>query len=176
MELEELPSEVAAALRASDRTLATAESCTGGAVAAAITAVAGSSDYFPGGIVSYSNTVKEELLGVSRAILETVGPVSVECAVAMATGARERLRTDLGLSTTGIAGPGGAEEGKPVGLVYIAVAGPAKVVHERHEFNGDRAKVIVDATRAALRLLLAATRTSEVGDGPASSRARSRLA
>lgn len=142
------------ALRASGSTLATAESCTGGAVAAALTAIAGSSDYFPGGIVSYSNAVKEELLGVPGAILESVGPVSPQCAEAMAAGARARVSADFGLATTGIAGPSGAEEGKPVGLVYIAVAGPGGVAHERHLFGGNRAAVIDASTKAALRYVL----------------------
>lgn len=155
MEVAELAVLVGAALRESGRTLATAESCTGGAVAASLTAIAGSSDYFPGGIVSYSNAVKERLLGVPKAILDSVGPVSPECAEAMAKGARVRIDTDFGLSTTGIAGPGGAEEGKEVGLVYIAIAGPGGVTHERHQYRGRRAEVIDAATKAALRYALA---------------------
>lgn len=155
MGLVELSEQVGTALRSSRSKLATAESCTGGAIAAALTAIAGSSDYFPGGIVSYSNAVKEQLLGVPGAILASVGPVSPECAEAMAEGARARVGAEYGLATTGIAGPGGAEEGKPVGLVYIAVAGPTGVIHERHLFKGTRAAVIDASAEAALRLALA---------------------
>ena len=141
-------------LRACGLTLATAESCTGGALAAALTAVAGSSDYFPGGVVSYSRDAKRELLGVPATLLESAGPVSEECALAMARGARRALAADLALATTGIAGPGGAEPGKPVGLVYIALANATEVECHRFVFIGDRAAVIEAATRQALTVAL----------------------
>lgn len=136
--------------------MATAESCTGGNVAAALTSVAGSSDYVQGGIVSYSNEAKASLLGVSRETLATRGAVSAKkCAREMAAGARRVFGTDLAVATTGIAGPGGATARKPVGLVYIAVAGPDDVAATRHHFPGDRAAVTQAATHQALTLLLA---------------------
>ena len=110
--------------------LATAESCTGGSVAARITALAGASDYFAGGIVAYANEAKAHLLGVSQETLATRGAVSAECAREMAEGARRAFGTDFAVATTGIAGPGGATARKPVGLVYIALAGPEGVVAE----------------------------------------------
>ena len=118
----ELARALGTTLRARGLTIATAESCTGGALAAAITAIPGASDYYPGGIVSYSAAVKAALLGVSQAIIDGEGVVSEACALAMARGARQVCGSDLALATTGIAGPGGAEPGKPVGLVYIALA------------------------------------------------------
>lgn len=135
-------------------TVATAESCTGGNVAARLTALAGASDYVLGGIVSYSNDAKAKLLGVSRDILATRGAVSAECARAMAEGARQAFGAGYGISTTGIAGPGGATARKPVGLVYIALATPHGVQSEQFHFPGDRATVIAAATEAALLMLL----------------------
>lgn len=136
-------------------TVATAESCTGGGVAAALTSLAGSSDYVMGGIVSYSNAAKASLLGVPQEILDTRGAVSPECARAMAEGARRALGTDLAVSTTGIAGPGGGTARKPVGLVYIAVADHNGATAVEHHFAGDRAAVTSAATDAALAMLLA---------------------
>jgi PncC family amidohydrolase len=135
-------------------TVATAESCTGGGVAAALTSLAGSSDYVMGGIVSYSNAAKANLLGVPQEILETRGAVSPECARAMAEGARRALGTDLAVSTTGIAGPGGGTARKPVGLVYIAVADHDGAAAVEHHFTGDRAAVTSAACVAALTMLL----------------------
>lgn len=134
--------------------LATAESCTGGSVAARITSVAGASDYFLGGIVAYSNDAKVKLLGVSLETLATRGAVSAECAREMAEGARRALGADLAVSTTGIAGPGGATARKPVGLVYIALAGPDGVRAEEFHFPGGRAVITDAATEAALLMLL----------------------
>lgn len=135
-------------------TLATAESCTGGNVAARLTSVAGSSAYMLGGIVAYSNGAKATLLGVPNEVLESVGAVSDECARAMAEGARRAFAATIAVSTTGIAGPGGATVRKPIGLVYIAVAGPEGTVSEDHHFDGDRPAVTAAATDAALRLLV----------------------
>ena len=137
-------------------TIGTAESCTGGNVAHRITRIAGSSAYFLGGIVSYSNPVKVSLLGVPQAVLENPGAVSEPCARAMAEGARRELRTTLAVATTGIAGPGGATEFKPVGLVYIALAGDGDTVVEEHHFTGDRDAVIEASTIRALELLVGA--------------------
>jgi PncC family amidohydrolase len=135
-------------------TIAAAESCSGGEVAHRITSVAGSSNYFLGSIVSYSNESKIGLLGVPREIIETRGAVSEECARAMAEGARRVFGADVAVSTTGIAGPGGATARKPVGLVYTAVAAEAGVTCEEHHFSGDRTAVIDAAASAALRSLL----------------------
>jgi PncC family amidohydrolase len=134
--------------------LATAESCTGGGVAARITSVAGASDYFLGGIVAYANDAKMKLLGVSPDTLATRGAVSAECAREMADGARRALGADLAVSTTGIAGPGGATARKPVGLVYIALAGPDGVQAEEFHFPGGRAVITDAATEAAMLMLL----------------------
>jgi len=135
-------------------TVGTAESCTGGNVAHLITRIAGSSAYFLGGIVSYSNPVKVALLGVPEDVLENPGAVSDPCARAMAEGARRALGTTLAVSTTGIAGPSGATEFKPVGLVYIALAEPGGTVVEEHHFPGDREVVIEASTNRALELLV----------------------
>lgn len=135
-------------------TIGTAESCTGGNVAHRITTVAGSSAYFLGGIVSYANSVKHGVLGVSEDVLRNPGAVSEPCAWAMAEGARRVLGSTLAVATTGIAGPGGATAFKPVGLVYIAIAAegmPTRV--EEHRFAGDRAAVIAASTARALVLL-----------------------
>jgi len=137
--------------------LATAESCTGGAIAAALTDVAGSSDVFERGFVVYSNEAKTELLGVPAALIAKHGAVSAEVASAMAEGALARSPADVVVSVTGIAGPGGGTPAKPVGLVYIGCAGRAGAVSvERHVFAGDRAAVRAATVKRALELLLAA--------------------
>jgi nicotinamide-nucleotide amidase len=137
----------------------TAESCTGGLVAAALTAIAGSSDVVERGFVTYSNKAKTELLGVPPATLAAYGAVSAETAAAMARGAIGRAPADLAISVTGIAGPGGATATKPVGLVFLGLArGDGRSRSERHVFAGDRAAVRDAALRAALELLAAAAR------------------
>ncbi len=135
-------------------TVAAAESLTGGNVAARITSISGSSSYFLGSIVAYSNEAKASLLGVSRETLETRGAVSAECAREMAEGARRAFNADLAVATTGIAGPGGATERKVVGLVYVGLAGPQDVTCEEFHFPGGRAVVTDAATEAALLMLL----------------------
>src|SRR3954467_722145 len=135
-------------------TIATAESCTGGNVAGRLTSIAGSSDYFLGGIVAYSNQAKASLLGVSEETLATRGAVSAECAREMAEGARRAFGANLAVATTGIAGPGGAPERKPVGLVYIGLAGPDGVTTDEFRFPGGRAVVTDASTQAALLMLL----------------------
>ena len=155
-ERAELPAEVKLGEELARRglTLATAESCTGGLVAHRITGIAGSSAYFLGGVVSYSNELKAALLGVPEQILRERGAVSRECAQAMAEGVRSRTGATMSLATTGIAGPGGATPTKPVGLVYIACSGPwGTVVHE-HRFAGDRHANIRASAQAALDLAL----------------------
>jgi nicotinamide-nucleotide amidase len=136
-------------------TLATAESCTGGLVAGAITAIPGSSGALLGGIVSYAIPVKAAVLGVGTDILDApgVGAVSSECAAAMCEGARRVICSDLAVSVTGIAGPGGAEPGKPVGTVWFGVTGPSGTRTERQLFSGGRDEVRQKAVRRAIRLL-----------------------
>lgn len=134
-------------------TLATAESCTGGLVAARLTSVAGSSDVFRGGVVAYSNDLKERELGVPARLLEEHGAVSAEAARAMAEGARERLGADVAVAVTGVAGPGGGSEEKPVGLVYLHAAGPSGGDARKLDLPGDREMVRGRATAAALHLV-----------------------
>lgn len=145
--------EVGELLRKKGLTLGVAESCTGGLLGMRITEVPGSSDYFRGGIIAYSNQVKREVLGVPGEILEEKGAVSPECARAMAEGARRVCRADLALAITGIAGPSGGTPDKPVGLVYIALASPEGVAVERHEFRGSRQGIRWSSSEAALALL-----------------------
>jgi nicotinamide-nucleotide amidase len=133
--------------------LATAESCTGGMVAAELTAVAGSSDVFAGGVAAYSNRVKHDLLGVGDDLLDTYGAVSVEVARAMAVGARERLGVDVAVAVTGVAGPGGGTPEKPVGLVHIHVSSAAGESARTMQWGGSRSDVRLRATAAALHLL-----------------------
>ena len=142
------------ALRARGWTLAAAESCTGGLIAAACTAVAGSSDWFERGFVTYSNAAKTELLGVPAALIDAHGAVSAEVARAMAEGALAHSRADLAVATTGIAGPGGATPGKPVGTVWLALARRGEAAHaERLQLDGDRAAVRAQTVRLALERL-----------------------
>ena len=140
-------------LKAQGLTCATAESCTGGGVGAAITSVPGSSDVFLGGVISYANAVKEGVLGVSPETLATVGAVSSETAAQMADGVRRLLKADLAVSVTGIAGPGGGSAGKPVGLVWFGLASKDGVRTERAIFTGDRAAVRAQAVTHALGML-----------------------
>lgn len=139
-----------------DQTLATAESCSGGLIAHRITNIAGSSRYFQGGLVTYSNEAKMALLGVRGETLEAVGAVSEAVAVEMAEGARSRLQAHWGIGVTGIAGPGGGTADKPVGLVYIAVAGPNGTTATRNQFEGDRVAVKEQTAGRALQLLMKA--------------------
>lgn len=134
-------------------TIATAESITAGAVAARLAKPAGASAYLQGGIVSYAYEVKENILGVSRAVLDNPGAVSDECARRMAMGANQVLGSTIAVSTTGIAGPGGATTRKPVGLVYIAIAGPDGTHCEEHVFPGDRENITQAATQRAVEML-----------------------
>jgi nicotinamide-nucleotide amidase len=141
------------ALQSRGETLAVAESCTGGRIAAALTSVPGSSKSFTGGVVAYDNAVKIESLGVDRALIERVGAVSEEVAIAMARGARQRLSADVALSTTGIAGPDGGSPEKPVGLVWFAIDDAAGAGAWRMLFRGDRAAVQSRATTAGLGMI-----------------------
>ncbi|MBN1426713.1 CinA family nicotinamide mononucleotide deamidase-related protein [Candidatus Fermentibacteria bacterium] len=149
-ELEEV---VGALLTARGNSLVTAESCTGGLVAQLLTSIPGSSRYVLGGVVAYSNGLKERLLGVPGDMLRRHGAVSAEVASAMAEGARERLGGDWAISVTGIAGPDGGTEDKPVGLVLHGLAGPGGVDVARHVLGGDRAAVRMASARLALDFL-----------------------
>ncbi|MCC6697874.1 MAG: CinA family protein [Candidatus Hydrogenedentes bacterium] len=141
-------------LAASGRTLATAESCSGGLLAHRITNVPGSSAYFLGGVITYSNEAKVDLLGVSMEVLDREGAVSETVARQMAQGVRERFDVDWGVGVTGIAGPGGGSPEKPVGLVYIAVAGNRQTCVTRNLFEGSRESIKEQTAEQALRLLL----------------------
>jgi PncC family amidohydrolase len=150
----DLSRKIGEELKGEGLTIATAESCTGGSVAAALTAIAGCSAYFHGGAVTYSAASKAAILGVPQAIIDGEGVVSAPCALAMAQGARRVFGTNLAIATTGIAGPGGAEPGKPVGLVYIAVAWDDGAHIHHAVYPGDRAAVIAAAARDGLALAL----------------------
>jgi nicotinamide-nucleotide amidase len=136
-----LEAVVGAGLRARNRTLATAESCTGGLLAERVTSVSGSSDYYWGGVVSYANEAKVRELGVKRETLRRFGAVSGKTAREMAAGLRRRAKTEYALSVTGIAGPGGGSAEKPVGLVFIGMAGPEGIFVVKKTFLGDRSFV-----------------------------------
>jgi nicotinamide-nucleotide amidase len=149
---EELPLEeiVGEMLRESGLTLAVAESCTGGLIGHRVTSVAGSSDYFQGGVVSYSNEAKMDLLQVPPETLAEHGAVSSETARDMALGVREAFHADLGLSVTGIAGPSGGSEAKPVGTVYIGLAAPDEVEVWHYLFHGNREAIKILSAQTAL--------------------------
>lgn len=152
---EALARQAVAALATAGATLATAESLTGGMLGEMITSVSGSSTVYRGGVISYCNAVKATCLGVSQWDLDTLGAVSAPVAEQMAQGARQRLSADYALSTTGIAGPNSDETGKPVGLVYIACAGPQGCRVQELHLAGDRAAIRQATCRAALELLKA---------------------
>ena len=148
--------QLATALLARRQTLATAESCTGGLVGAALTGLPGSSAWYLGGVVAYANELKIRLLGVPAESLAAHGAVSLETARAMAAGARAATGADFAVAITGIAGPSGGTPEKPVGLVFIGVAAPHGTATFKHHFSGSRAEIRQAATEAALRHLLEA--------------------
>ena len=134
--------------------MATAVSCTGGGIGAALTAVPGSSAIFKGGIISYCDEIKQSLLGVDKALLSSVGAVSAPVAEAMARGAREALCTDIAVSVTGLAGPGADAFGNPVGTVFVGYADEKIQCSEHHLFSGTRDQIRQKAMEAALLLIL----------------------
>lgn len=145
-------SEVITRLRG--KTLATAESCTGGGIGEALTAVSGASAVYKGGVISYCNEIKHELLGVPTELLESKGAVSAPVAEAMALGARNALNAHIAVSVTGLAGPGGDEFGNPVGTVFIGYS-DEKVTFARHFlFSGNREEIRAQAVTQALQLIL----------------------
>jgi nicotinamide-nucleotide amidase len=137
----------------SGKTLALAESCTGGSIAQFITSNSGSSAYFKGGVVAYSNEIKNKLLNVPSELIEAFGAVSKEVAEAMAVGAQKALNADYAVATTGIAGPEGGSLEKPVGTVWIAVAGPSTLISKMYNFKHNRERNIIRTTHTALNLL-----------------------
>jgi nicotinamide-nucleotide amidase len=149
---------LADALRARGWHMATAESCTGGLIAAACTALAGSSDWFDRGFVTYSNEAKTDMLGVDAALVQRVGAVSEEVARAMVAGALAHSRADVAVAVTGIAGPGGAVPGKPVGTVWLAWGTSQGVQALRLQLPGDRHAVRAATVVAALQRVLEAAR------------------
>jgi len=153
----DLASEVLDRCRARGLKLATAESCTGGLIAAVLTDIAGSSDVFDRGFVTYADAAKVKVLGVPEALIVAHGAVSEPVARAMAEGTLSTAAADVTVAVTGIAGPGGGTAAKPVGLVHLAAArAGGATVHERREFDGDRKAVRAAAVEAALTLLLSA--------------------
>ena len=147
-----LSCKVIAALKG--KTLATAESCTGGGIGAALTAVPGSSSVYKGGVISYTNQVKEEVLGVSREVLQRYGAVSLPVAGEMVTGVRKLLKADVAVSVTGLAGPGGEDFGNPVGTVYIGYEDHRRAMVKKYLFSGIRDQVRDQAITAALEIIL----------------------
>lgn len=150
--MNELSSQVLLTL--SGKTLVTAESCTGGGIGAALTAVPGSSAVYQGGVICYSNWVKENVLGVSREVLIQHGAVSGPVAGCLASGVRKLLKADLAVSVTGLAGPSGDDFGNPVGTVYIGYESQSESDVRKYCFSGDRDAVREEAVRAALQLIL----------------------
>lgn len=136
------------------KTLVTAESCTGGGIGAALTAIPGSSAVYKGGVICYTNWVKHNLLSVPQAYLDQFGAVSAPVAEAMAVGARQNMEADIAVSVTGLAGPDGNMYGNPVGTVFIGYSDAQQTISEEHYFNGDRDAVRSQAIRAALQLII----------------------
>ena len=149
-----LEAALGARLKKVRRTLAVAESCTGGLLGGRLTAARGSSSWFHGGVIAYDNSVKTKLLRVSSSLLKKHGAVSTECAEAMARGVRRAAGTDIGIAITGIAGPDGGTKEKPVGTVHVAVSGPAASrISKKLLLHGPRETVRSRAVTAALALL-----------------------
>lgn len=136
------------------KTISAAESCTGGMLGAALTGVPGSSAVYVGGIISYTNEIKHRLLGVSAQMLDRKGAVSAPVAEAMASGVRNALKSDIAVSVTGLAGPGGDEYGNPVGTVFIGYCDERLCLSREYHFTGDRESVRRQSVEAALSLLL----------------------
>lgn len=147
-----LSCDVIAALKG--RTLATAESCTGGGIGAALTSVPGSSAVYKGGIISYTNEIKSKFLNVDLQLLDKEGAVSAPVAEAMATGARNSLSTDIAVSVTGLAGPSGDDFGNPVGTVFIGYSDRTHTISNHYIFSGDREQVRNQAITAALKMII----------------------
>jgi PncC family amidohydrolase len=152
--LSELSTKINERIIPKKLTIATAESCTGGLIAHVLTLIPGASNYFIGGVIAYSNQVKQDILGVQASTLAQFGAVSEQTAIEMAAGVRERFNTDIGMSTTGIAGPSGGTPSKPVGLVWIGFSTPEKTWAVESHFSDDRHQINKKSARKALQLLL----------------------
>ena len=148
-----LLNKISIILKKQNLKIATAESCTGGLIAHTLTNLSGSSDYFDRGVVSYSNKSKIELLGVPEKLIDKYGAVSNPVAKAMADGIRVKSEVDIGISTTGIAGPTGGTKEKPVGLVFIAISTKDNVSVKKYQFGGNRIQNKYDTCKAALDML-----------------------
>ena len=148
-----LLNKISLILKKQNLKIATAESCTGGLIAHTFTNISGSSDYFDRGVISYSNKAKTELLGVPEKLIDKYGAVSNPVAKAMANGIRVKSEVDIGISTTGIAGPTGGTKEKPVGLVFIAISTKDNVIVKKFQFSGNRIQNKYDTCKAALEML-----------------------
>ncbi len=153
MNTSQLSKSIGGKLRAQGLTLSVAESCTGGLVGHLLTQVSGSSDYFVGGMIAYSNQIKQRQLKVAQLILKQYGAVSIQTAAAMARGGRKVFKTDFCLSLTGIAGPTGGSAGKPVGLVCVGLADTQRALTFKKIFRGSRSKIKQQAAHWALTKL-----------------------
>jgi PncC family amidohydrolase len=164
----DLASAVGRSLSEAGRTIAVAESCTGGDLSHALSTRSGASAYFLGGVIAYHNDVKVNLLGVPSSVIERFGAVSKETVEAMAAGCRERFDCDVAAAITGIAGPTGGTPDKPVGLVYIAAATRQRIRSERLSLVGDRSAIRNDAAIAALKLAQSSLDEDDKADPPSS--------
>jgi len=151
---EEILKKIFIILKEKSLKIATAESCTGGLISHTLTNISGSSEFFDRGIVSYSNTAKIELLGVPEELLEKFGAVSEQVAKTMAEGVRKKSNVDIGIATTGIAGPTGGTKEKPVGLVYISISSTNNTIVKKFKFEGSRLENKESTCNAAINLLL----------------------
>ena len=151
---EELLKKVSTFLKKHKLTIATAESCTGGLIAHTLTNISGSSDYFDRGVISYSNNAKMDLLDVSEELLVKYGAVSSQIAESMANNVRTKSNVDIGIATTGIAGPTGGTKDKPVGLVYIAISTRDAANVMKYNFKGNRLKNKESTCNAAIKMLI----------------------
>lgn len=154
LESKEILEKISTILKEKSLKIATAESCTGGLISHTLTNISGSSDYFERGIVSYSNNAKIELLGVPVELLEKFGAVSWQVAKAMADGVRKKSKVDIGIATTGIAGPTGGTKEKQVGLVFIAISTKDSTQVNKFRFSGSRLENKDSTLNAALRMLI----------------------
>jgi len=153
MQLRNLSTKIGKLLRKKKLSLAICESCTGGMLGSVITSIPGSSKYFSGGIIAYSNDAKTGIVGVREDTLKKYGAVSAEVAVEMAKGVHKKLKSDIGIGITGIAGPTGSSKKKPVGLVYIAISQRRKITVKCFLFKGNRDAIRKKACKEALFLL-----------------------
>jgi nicotinamide-nucleotide amidase len=150
----EILKKIAMLLKNKNLSIATAESCTGGLIAHTLTNISGSSEYFDRGVITYSNRSKIELLNVPKQNLKQFGAVSKQVAISMSEGIKKKSNVDIGISTTGIAGPAGGSEKKPVGLVFIAVTNNNGTIVKKFNFSGNRSQIKSSICNASLELLL----------------------